>query len=278
MPKYEYDIFNDLRVYKVNVKTNAHVMILFSGSWYPSLTPELCPVCDHMKLYYSEAFDVFTISSDKDYLTLYQNDSIYDFLKKCCTQVLDNGEINFISLTCFCMCVSAPFITNIIDKLNKSKVVNKLNVISYESPFELIKQSKHHKYKSFVVNYPRLKNNKRATYPLHYYFYVNEYTNELFEQLTNEFNKRMLIKITSINMKTPYTLYCIYSKNDFMIDNDMNEIYKNKPKRNGFKLHNYVLESYSHVNLLTSYICIAEPTQFKLFFRHLDDIIASIIE
>jgi hypothetical protein len=274
MPVYEYDTFRDLKVYNVNVKQNKHVMIMFSGSWYPILEEPIRNLCHYMTLRYSNIFDIYTISSEKDYLTLYQNDCIYDLLRKCCI----NDKIKYNTVTCFCMCISAPFITNIIYKLNKTCVIDRVNVVCYESPFELFQQSLRHPYKSLGVNYARLKNNKRAMYNIYEFLYAPEYTRQLIDNLTKKISLRMLVKICSINMKTPYTLHCIYSKNDIMVDKDMNETYKMKPKRNGFKLYNYELESYSHIQLLNDYRQIIESSQYNLFLRHLDDIISRIIQ
>jgi hypothetical protein len=272
MPVYDYDTYRDLKVFKANVKNNKHAMIMFSGTWYPSLTKELSAVCDHVTLYYADVFDVYVVSSEIDYNSLYFSDNIYDLFKY--------FRKSYYSITCCCFCISTAFISNIIYKLNKTDSTIKISAIAYESAFNNYKQGFMNPCCAVDMNHGYLNGNKRATPSIIEYLNARQLLQNVISDIMKKHScsLRTVIKAMSINMKSRYSLYHISSVNDQCFDYETNmQLQKKMKKHRDFVLRCYTLYSYSHTFLLKNPL-LFEQKQIELFYQHLDDIIARIIQ
>ncbi len=160
MPVYDFDMFRDLKVYNVNVRNNKQCLVLFSGSHYPSFNKQLYPICDHMTLYYADVWDVYVVTSEHDYLRLYYDNVIGEYI-----QMLNKP------VTCLCFCISASFISNVIYKLNRGRLANRVSLISYESSFDNYEHVKLKPYIGVTINKQYLSGDKRAGISMAGYFH-----------------------------------------------------------------------------------------------------------
>jgi len=265
MPVYDYDTFRDLKVYNVNVRNNKQCFVVFSGTWYPSFNPRTNILCDYLNNHYCNEFDIFVVSSKLDYIRLYYNDAIYDYFEEC-------HNVGY-KINCFCFCISTSFISNVIYNFKNQNI----NIISYESSFDNYKQCCMNPYIGYDINSQYIHDNKKIPFSVDNIINAPSMAEEVMNiaMYRNNITSRELRKLLRINMKSNYTLYCIFSINNLFMDYKDNIHYQMKNDR--FRVHNYILHSYSHTGLLNKYRWIFEPTQYKLFFRHLDDIIARLI-
>ena len=267
MTVYEFDTFRDLKVYNVNVKNNKHVMVMFSGTWFPSLTKWLSAVCDYMILNHANVFDVYVVSSEQDYVQLYYDNVIFEYL-----------QTHNKPVTCLCFCLSASFLSHIIYKLNKT--MHKISLICYESSFDNYKQGLGKPYIGTTMNKQYLCGDKQTRVCVNDYLSAQKMIDDMISKAMTKHNisRREAIQMLRINMKSKYDMFHISSKNDPCFDYDANmQFHRRMKKHREFKIRCYTLESYSHTFLLTNPL-LFESKQIQLFYRHLDDIIARIIQ